>query len=327
MHKIQWGIIGCGEVTELKSGPAFNLTEGSSLHAVMRRDAEKAKDYAERHQVPKWYADSDDLLNDPEVNAIYIATPPDTHAHYTIKALALHKPVYVEKPMALNTAECEAMLEASIKYDTPLFVAYYRRALPYFLKVKRLIEDGHIGEPMHVEIRLLQPPKEDELEGTPGWRVNPKISGGGHFHDLASHQFDFLDFLFGPIEKVEALHGNLGKLYESDDVVVAGFQAEKGNLYGAGIWSFSVPEFLKEDICIITGTEGQIRFSFFTTDYPVWLKTKTQELSFNIQHPKHVQQDLIHQVVNALRTGSHCVSTADSALRTNKILDEVCKKH
>jgi predicted dehydrogenase len=324
-HKIQWGIIGCGDVTELKSGPAFNLTEGSSLHAVMRRNADKAKDYAERHNVPKWYTDADALMNDPEVNAIYVATPPDTHADYTIKALSLRKPVYVEKPMALNTNECEAMLEASITNDTPLFVAYYRRALPYFSKVKQLIEDGHIGEPMHVEIRLLLPPKDDELEGMPGWRVNPAISGGGHFHDLASHQFDFIDYLLGPVDKINALHGNLGKLYDTEDVVVTSFQTGKGNIYGLGIWSFSVSEFLKEDLCIITGTEGQIRFSFFSTDQPVHLKTKTQEMNFNIQHPKHVQHPLIQQVVNALRNGAHCVSTASSAIRTSKVLDEVFK--
>lgn len=326
IHKIQWGIIGCGDVTEVKSGPAFNLIEGSSLYAVMRRNADKAKDYAERHNVPKWYSDADALMNDPEVNAIYIATPPDTHALYTLKALSLRKPVYVEKPMALNTAECENMLKSSTVNDTPLFVAYYRRALPYFIKVKQLIEDGHIGEPMHVEIRLLQPPKHDEIDGMPGWRVNPSISGGGHFHDLASHQFDFLDYLFGPIQTVTALHGNLGKLYETDDTVVTGFHILKGNVYGTGIWSFSVPEFLKEDCCIITGTEGQIRFSFFSTDQPVRLKTKTQQIDFNIHHPRHVQQPLIQQVVNALRNGAHCVSTASSAIRTSKVLDEVFTK-
>ena len=140
MDQVKWGIIGCGDVTELKSGQAFNKVPNSSLVAVMRRDAEKAADYARRHQVPTWYDDAEALINDPNVNAIYVATPPDSHADYAIRAMRAGKPVYVEKPMALNSAECEAMNQVSRETGVPLFVAFYRRALPYFLKVKELID-------------------------------------------------------------------------------------------------------------------------------------------------------------------------------------------
>src|SRR6187551_1308715 len=102
MEKINWGIIGCGDVSEVKSGPAFNKVNNSSLVAVMRRDGAKAKDYAHRHQVPKWYDDASLLINDPDVNAIYIATPPSSHEEYTIAAIDAGKPVYVEKPMTMN---------------------------------------------------------------------------------------------------------------------------------------------------------------------------------------------------------------------------------
>ena len=104
--EIAWGIIGVGDVCEIKSGPAFNSIEGSKLVAVMRRNAALAQDYAQRHSVPKWYDDADALINDPEINAIYIATPPDTHQFYTLKAAKAHKIVYVEKPMARNYKEC-----------------------------------------------------------------------------------------------------------------------------------------------------------------------------------------------------------------------------
>jgi len=97
---IHWGIIGCGDVTELKSGPAFQKVPGSKLVAVMRRNADLARDYAKRHGVARWYSDASELINDPQVDAVYVATPPDSHALYAIQAMKAGKPVYVEKPMA-----------------------------------------------------------------------------------------------------------------------------------------------------------------------------------------------------------------------------------
>src|SRR3954454_8380540 len=143
--QIGWGIIGCGDVTEVKSGPAFNQIENSRLVAVMRRDGEKARDYAARHGVPFWSGDADEVIHHPEVNAVYVATPPGSHLEYALKVCAAGKPAYVEKPMARNASECAAMVEAFEHAGLPLFVAYYRRALPRFLKVKELIESGRIG--------------------------------------------------------------------------------------------------------------------------------------------------------------------------------------
>jgi predicted dehydrogenase len=186
MQEIKWGMIGCGDVTEVKSGPAFNKVPNSSLVAVMRRDAEKAKDYAFRHGVPKWYADGEELINDPEVNAIYIATPPAQHEAYCLLALAAGKPVYVEKPMTLNAESGLRMEEASVRYDTKLTVAHYRRAQPMFLKVKSLLEDGVIGDVRFSSLQMLQPQQSDLIANVESnWRLDPAISGGGLFHDLA----------------------------------------------------------------------------------------------------------------------------------------------
>src|SRR6266545_4040416 len=112
MRTIHWGIIGCGDVTEVKSGPGFQKANHSSLVAVMRRTGELAKDYAERHGVPRWYDNAASLINDSEVDAIYVATPPSSHKKYTLISAQAGKPVYVEKPMALNFEECEAMIQA-----------------------------------------------------------------------------------------------------------------------------------------------------------------------------------------------------------------------
>ncbi|MCK5704399.1 MAG: Gfo/Idh/MocA family oxidoreductase, partial [Cyclobacteriaceae bacterium] len=176
---IKWGIIGCGNVTEIKSGPAFQKVDNSEIIAVMRRVGEKAADYAKRHHVSKWYDDADKLIADPEINSIYVATPPSSHAEYAIKSMKAGKPVYVEKPMAMNANECQQMIDVSKETGIPLFVAYYRRALPYFVKLKELIDMNAIGDIKMINVILHLPTKKEELEGAPRWRVDPSISGGG----------------------------------------------------------------------------------------------------------------------------------------------------
>ena len=242
MQDINWGMIGCGNVTEKKSGaPAINKVPHSKLVAVMARKIEKAMDYAQRHGVAKWYDNVDDLINDPDVNAIYIATPPDVHLAYATKAMQAGKPVYVEKPMARNFAECEAMNRVSRETGVPLFIAYYRRTLPYFVKLKELIDAKAIGDIRCIIIALHWQPYAEEIgkNAQPRWRVFPEISGGGHFHDLASHQFDFLEYAFGPVKYARGLARNQAGLYKADDIVVAHFEFESGIL-GTGSWCYTV---------------------------------------------------------------------------------------
>ena len=200
MRTIRWGIIGCGNVTEVKSGPGFQKAANSALVAVMRRNAALAEDYARRHGVPKWYADAQALIADPEVDAVYVATPPASHMEYALACARAGKPVYVEKPMARTLAECEAMIDACRSAGVPLFVAYYRRTLPRFLKIKELVESGAIGDVRLVTVTLHQKPAPDDVDPVKRpWRVLPEIAGGGKFLDLASHTLDFLDYTLGPI--------------------------------------------------------------------------------------------------------------------------------
>src|SRR3954469_15798046 len=161
---VRWGIIGCGDVTEKKSGPGFQKATNSALVAVMRRDAAKAADYAKRHGVPRWYLDGAQLIADPEVDAVYVATPPASHEQYAVMAARAGKPVYVEKPMGRTHAECVRMIEAARSAGTPLFVAYYRRCLPSFLRVKQLIDDGAIGDVRLVNVSLYLPPRASDLD-------------------------------------------------------------------------------------------------------------------------------------------------------------------
>lgn len=326
LKEVNWGIIGCGNVTELKSGPAFNKVAHSKLCAVMRRDAGKAADYAQRHGVPVWYSDASQLINDPQVNAIYIATPPDTHASYAIQAMRAGKPVYVEKPMARTYEECQEMIRVSKETGMPLFVAYYRRTLPAFLKVKEMVNEGIIGTPLTVNIRLHKSSGEkDQFKERQTWHTNPQIAGAGYFYDLGSHQFDYLDFVFGPVTEVKGMAQNRAGYYSSEDTVSATFAFESG-VTGTGSWSFVVAKGCDEDIIEITGTKGKIVFSCFQHG-DVKLTTPQGEVILSFQNPLNISHYLIEQVVQDLRGIGKCASTSYSATRTSKILEEIVKDY
>jgi predicted dehydrogenase len=319
MDQVKWGIIGCGDVTEVKSGPAFSKVPHSSLVAVMRRDAEKAADYARRHNVPTWYDDADALINDPAVNAVYVATPPDTHAQYAIRAMRAGKPVYVEKPMALNTGECAAMNQVSQETGMPLFVAFYRRALPYFVRVKELIDQRVIGDIRYVRVELNWQPDDREVGAQPNWRVAPAISGGGLFHDYAAHQFDFLEYALGPIKTASGIARNQAGLYAADDIVVATFEFESGVL-GAGSWCYTATKEHRIEQTQLIGSKGKITFSFFEK-FIIRVETETGSDEYTVPFPEHVQQPLIELIVAELRGGPKSPSTGETGARSSAILD------
>ena len=324
MRTIRWGIIGCGNVTEVKSGPGFQKAEGSSLVAVMRRRGELARDYAQRHNVPRWYDDAQALIHDPEVDAVYVATPPGSHKEYCLLAAQAGKPVYVEKPMARNYPECQAMIRACQKAEVPLYVAYYRRALPRFLKVRELLALGAIGEVRYVTVTLSQsPPKGGYDPQNLPWRVIPEIAGGGFFLDLASHTLDVLDYVLGPIREVHGFASNQGGYYRAEDVVTGSFVFESG-VQGVGTWCFTV--FDHTDMNEIVGSEGKIRFSSFGVEPLVWATHKGMT-QFPIDNPQHVQQPLIQTIVDELNGMGRCPSTGVSAARTTWVMDEMLKNH
>ncbi|WP_210485866.1 Gfo/Idh/MocA family protein [Rufibacter aurantiacus] len=318
---IRWGIIGCGDVTEVKSGPAFQKVPHSKLVAVMRRNGEKAQDYARRHGVPRWYDDAQALIQDPEVDAVYIATPPGSHLEYTLAVAAAGKPVYVEKPMALNHTQCQEMVAACQKAGVPLYVAYYRRRLPSFLKVKELVDSGAIGEVRFVNIRLFHPAQDNLDQQNLPWRVLPEISGGGLFFDLASHQLDYLDYLLGPIASASGQTANQAGLYPAEDIVTGQFRFQNGVL-GTGIWCFTVaPGQFRDEIEII-GSRGRITFPSFALE-PIKLETEKGTEEFFLPPPQHVQQPFIQTIVEELTGQGQCPSTGETAARTAWVMDQI----
>ncbi len=325
MKHIKWGFIGCGEVTEKKSGPAFSMVPNSSVVAVMSRNLDKVKSYAQRHNIPRWYTDAQALVDDPDVDAVYIATPPSSHATYAIMAMKSGKPVYVEKPLAASYAECQRINHISQQTGVPCFVAYYRRYLPYFQRVKQLIKEGAIGNVSNVQIRFAVPPRDlDYNRDNLPWRVQRDIAGGGYFYDLAPHQIDLLQEMFGPIVRAHGYSANFGGLYQTEDTVSASFQFGNG-LPGSGSWCFIAHQSAKKDRIGIAGDQGSLSFSVFTYD-PIILQNEQGKQEFVVPNPPHVQLPLIQNIVEHLQGTAHCNCDSISATTVNWVMDRILNK-
>ena len=312
---IRWGIIGCGDVTEVKSGPGFQKAEGSALVAVMRRDRAKAEDYARRHGVPRVHDTVEALVDDPQVDAVYIATPPSTHCPLALRVAAAGKPCLVEKPMALNHAECLKMIDGFRTAHVPLWVAYYRRAQERFNRIREMIGQGELGRITSVHAQLLYPLVSGEA--TEDWHFDPAISGGGLIFDVGSHAVDLLDFFFGPIAGVQACAVNTGGAYPAEDVTVSTFRFA-GDLLGTGVFNFNAPE--KLDRITVIGSDAKLTTPIFSDD-DVVVQRAGETIRYPFVRPDHVHQPLIQTIVDELRSSGRCESTGTSGARASWVLD------
>lgn len=326
MKILKWGFIGCGEVTEKKSGPAFCEVEGSFVEAVMSRSERNARGYAERHKIGKWYTDAQELIDDTDVNAVYIATPPSSHATFAIMAMKAGKPVYVEKPLAASYEDCVRINKVSEETKVPCFVAYYRRYLPYFQKVKSIIDNGVIGKILNVHIRFAVPPRDLDYEqaGKLPWRLQPDIAGGGYFYDLAPHQLDLLQHMFGVIIEANGIYANRGGIYKAEDSVSACFKFET-EMPGSGSWCFVAHESAKEDRIEIIGDKGLVSFSVFNYE-PIVLHTSEGIQTITVPNPPYVQYPLIKNVIEHLQGIGVCTCTSVSATPVNWAMDRILGK-
>jgi 1,5-anhydro-D-fructose reductase (1,5-anhydro-D-mannitol-forming) len=316
---MRWGIIGCGAVTELKSGPPYYKIEGFQLAAVMRRDSKKAADYAKRHHVNKYYTNADTLINDPDIDAVYIATPPDTHKLYGLKVAEAGKPCCIEKPLAPNYADSLKIYQAFENAKKPLFVAYYRRSLPRFTKIKEWIDAGLIGEIRHINWQLSKPATSQDLSKEYNWRTDVKIAPGGYFDDLASHGLDLFTFLLGSIEEAKGISLNQQGLYTAKDAITACW-LHKNGVTGAGSWNFGCN--LREDNVEIYGSKGNIIFSVFDEN-PIQLILENERKTLNIEHPENIQFHHIQNMRDFLFEGVTHPSTGKSGLHTSWVMDKI----
>jgi predicted dehydrogenase len=316
---LRWGIIGCGNVTEVKSGPAYKITEGFQLAGVMRRNIEKAKDYAQRHKIPFYTNNAAEIIDNPKIDAVYIATPPDTHKQYALQVAKAGKPCCIEKPMATSYADGLKIYKAFKINDLPLFIAYYRRSLPRFLKVKEWLDNGYIGKVRHIRWYKSRSASELDLSGEYNWRTDAKIAAGGYFDDLASHGLDLFTFLLGDIENAAGFATNQQGLYTAYDAIT-GSWLHKSGVTGEGSWIFGVHK--RQDKVEIFGAKGEIRFSVLG-EFPIELSSERKNESLFIEHPKHLHQYHVVNMKNHLSGKSQHPSTGATGLHTSWVMDKI----
>lgn len=321
MKTIRWGIIGCGQVCEVKSAPALMRAHNSAVTAVMRRDGGAAQEFARRFGISAAYDDAADLLADPNVDAVYVATPPFWHKHYTLMAAAAGKPVLVEKPMAMNAAEAEEMVAACAKAGVPLFVNHFRRALPRFIEAKSRIDSGDLGEVRCVTVAF-STPSEGCGPGADGWRLRAD-RGGNPFFNIGSHHLDLLDFLLGPIVDARGHLRKQSPSSPSEDIYTASLRFESG-VQVAGAWCYSAG--ITTDLIEVVGTEGVLAFPAFDFEAPLLLETEEAAEEITVVPELYVHLPFMQTVVDELNGLDQCPSTGETALRTMRILDQVLRE-
>jgi predicted dehydrogenase len=313
-------MIGCGDVTEVKSGPGFYKAKNSKLAAVMRRNGALAQDYAKRHNVAKWSDNADAIINDPAIDAVYIATLTDTHAHYALRCAAAGKAIYCEKPMGMTYAQCNEMIGAARAAKVPLWVAFYRRALPRYRKLKELLDGGAIGQVRLVMSRHFEiAGQTSSPEAQPHWRTDPSLSGGGLFFEGACHTLDSLDYFFGPIEEVRGFAANRAGLHRAEDLVAASYRFASG-VFGSGAWCYSADQ--SQEMNEIVGDKGRIVYQT-TKPTPIKLYRGDSVEEFKIDDPPHVHQPMIQSIVDEMNGLGRCVSTGETAARTSWVMDRL----
>jgi predicted dehydrogenase len=278
------------------------------------------RSFAERHGVAKAYDTSEQLVTDADVDAVYVATPPSSHKPLSLLVARAGKHVYVEKPMAMRFDECREIVDVCAQQGVRLFVAFYRRAMPRFLKIKEWIDGGAIGEVRNVRAVQHQPPAPEDLSrDTLPWRLKPEVSGGGKFLDMGIHELDLFDFLFGAIEEVHGIAGNRAGLYDVEDTVTATWRHASG-VQGYGSWCYVCGH--GEDFVEIVGSQGRITFEFFS-DRPLKLINEEGEQIVDIPNPPHVQQPFIQSIVDDLNGVAPCPGNVESAVRSTWVADTI----
>lgn len=322
MDIVKWGFIGCGDMTEKKSGPVFSLVENSEVTAVMNDNKKLAEEYSQRHNIKKYYDDALQLISDPDVNAVYVATPPSTHATYAIMAMKEGKAVYIEKPMAASYEDCCRINRVSEETGVPCFVAYYRRYLPYFLKVKELVDNNIIGRILNTRIEFSQPASELECNSKDKpWRIDCNNTEDGYFFDIVPHQIDILQDICGCILDAYGCLSNIRHKHNAEDMISCCYAFENGAV-GTGAWSFGVDDSTKEDKIEILGDDGCIRFSVFTYS-PIIVTGKHGTKEYVIGNPQYVQYPLIENVIRHLQGKEFCECTGINATLTSWVIDKI----
>ncbi len=313
---LRWGLIGCGDISEKRVAPALRAAPGSQLVAVARARAELAAAFAARHGASRSFADWRDLVRDPEIDAVYIATPVRHHAEQTITALEAGKHVLCEKPMALGVAECERMRDAARTGARRLGIAYYRHLYPAVIRLRELLASDEIGRPVFAQVQafeMFDPPADHPR----AWLLTKAQSGGGPMMDFGCHRIQILLDLLGPAREVSGFAANVRfKAREVEDTCVAHFRFESG---AAAVLAVSHAALEPRDSFEIYGTLGSAHVPVLNQGL---IRIVTRAGARGESHPPHanLHQPIVEDFVAAVRDNRAPAVGAEAGIDVNRML-------
>jgi 1,5-anhydro-D-fructose reductase (1,5-anhydro-D-mannitol-forming) len=312
---VRWGILGCGNVAELKSGPPLYQTPGSELIAVMRRDAAKAADFAQRHGARRWYTDAAALIGDADVNAIYIASPHALHSAHVKLAAEAGKIVLCEKPVGISTAEAQACVEVCRSHDVPLSVPYYRRYWPIVQKMRELLSDGAIGRIVTARVQLA-----DYFAGDPDrpWLTSRASSGGGALANAGSHWVDLIRYLLSDIIGVSAHCSSHASGFETEDTIVVQLETVEHALVSLSITLQSPININEFDI---SGTEGRLRATSLSDGQLILNRVGKEPQLFALPRSRFAHAEFIAELVDRLRSDQPVPVPGEEAVAVWRIME------
>lgn len=324
MKMVNWAIIGCGDVTEIKSGPGLYKNKNSNLVGVYNRTISKSIDYAKRHNVSKVYKTVEELLDDDSIDVVYIATPPNSHKEYALKVLNANKIPYIEKPVANSYEDFLEIKQLADKKNIPIYIAFYRRGLEKYLKVKELLDSKVIGEIRFVELKQLETIRASELDrDNLPWRLKYEISGGGKFVDMGVHMLDYLSLFFGNIIELKGSVSNQGGYYGVEDTVLINYKFENGTV---GTGTFCYVSDKDESQCTIIGSKGRISFDVLSADnITIEKDCKKEVISFSV--PEHIAMPYEQAITNEILGIEKCHNNIENALALTKAMDGLLKEY
>jgi len=298
LEKINWGLIGCGDIARKRVASALRDTPQSTLLAVSRAQSELAESFARQFGAKKWYPDWRDLLTDGEINAVYLATPVHLHASQCIEAANAGKHVLCEKPMAMNAAECEQMIAACRANDVKLGVSYYRHFYPVVARIRSLISAGEIGKPILAQLNAFEWFNPD-LSEPRGWLLKREFAGGGPMFDFGCHRIEVLLNLFGRIDRTTALATKALFDREVEDTAAAVFQFEQGTCATLTV-SHAARE--PQDTLDIFGSKGSIHVPILN-EGRMRIANAEGEREESYPPAANIHQPLIEDFVKAVTQG------------------------
>ena len=306
MNKVRWGMIGCGEVTEVKNGPGLYKNRDSELIGITSRTIAKAHDWVKRHGHGRVFSSVEELLASPEIDIVYIAVTPDAHREMAVKCAKAHKHCYLEKPIALSYAEAEEIQRAFAEAGKKIFVAHYRRAMPKTIKLQELLE--RISP-----IRSVRVFRSDDRKTLPNWMANPAIAGGGIFFEGDVHLIDLLDYLFGPFKSWKLDASSRSGLEDRAALIARG----RDGIFISGLWQYQA--YRAEESCDVFGDKGTLSFQIMNTGGRAVLLTDKGREEIVFPDESHVGLPMEQTVVDELLGRGKCPSTLETAMRTLKV--------